>query len=344
MKVLVYGGPGDKAWDTVPDPGIQEPTDVIVKVDTTTICGTDLHILKGDVPAVTEGRILGHEAVGTVLETGAAVTSLKEGDRVLVPAITSCGRCGPCKAGMAAHCEAVGGIGWIFGHLIDGVQAEFGRVPYAETSDHHVPEGVSDEQVLFLADILPTGFEIGVLNGRVKPGDSVAVVGAGPVGLAAMMTAQIAGAGKIIAVDLAASRLKHALNFGATHTVEGGADEQIFAIAPGGVDVAIEAVGIPATFDLCTRVVRAGGTVANIGVHGAPTTLHLEELWIKNITITTGLVSGNTVPTLLALARDGRIEAEKLGTHHFDFDQVLEAYDVFAAAGDHDALKVVIHA
>ena len=193
MKALVFGGPGEKAWDTVSDPGIQEPTDVVVKVDTTTICGTDLHILKGDVPAVTEGRILGHEAVGTVEEVGAAVSSLKKGDRVLVPAITSCGRCGPCKAGMAAHCEAVGGIGWIFGHLIDGVQAEFARVPYAETSVHVVPEGVSDEQVLFLADILPTGYEIGVQNGRVKPGDTVAVVGAGPVGLAAMMTAQIAG-------------------------------------------------------------------------------------------------------------------------------------------------------
>ena len=219
MKALVFGGPGQRSWDSVEDPGIQEPTDVIVKVDTTTICGTDLHILKGDVPAVTEGRILGHEAVGTVVETGAAVSSLREGDRVLVPAITSCGRCGPCKAGMAAHCDAVGGIGWIFGHLIDGVQADFARVPYAETSVHVVPEGVSDEQVLFLADILPTGYEIGVQNGGVAPGDTIAVVGAGPVGLAAMMTAAIAGAGRIIAVDREASRLRHAESFGATHTV-----------------------------------------------------------------------------------------------------------------------------
>jgi alcohol dehydrogenase len=347
MKALVFGGPGEKAWDSVPDPGIQEPTDVIVKVDTTTICGTDLHILKGDVPAVTEGRILGHEAVGTVVETGAAVSSLKPGDRVLVPAITSCGRCGPCKEGMAAHCEAVGGIGWIFGHLIDGVQAEFARVPFAETSVHAVPAGVSDQQVLFLADILPTGYEIGVQNGRVKPGDTIAVIGAGPVGLAAMMTGQIAGAGRIIAVDLSDSRLKHAREFGATHTVLSGddAEQQILEITGGaGVDVAMEAVGVPATFDLCTRIVRAGGTVANIGVHGAPTTLHLEELWIKNITITTGLVSGNTVPTLLALARDGRIEAEKLGTHHFKLDQILDAYDVFAAADEHNALKVVIQA
>jgi alcohol dehydrogenase len=346
MKALVFGGPGEKAWDTAPDPGIQEPTDVIVKVDTTTICGTDLHILKGDVPAVTEGRILGHEAVGTIVETGAAVSGLKEGDRVLVPAITSCGRCAPCKAGMAAHCEAVGGIGWIFGHLIDGVQAEFARVPYAETSVHAVPEGVTDEQLIFLADILPTGYEIGVQNGRVKPGDTVAVVGAGPVGLAAMMTAEIAGASRIIAVDTAESRLRHATNCGATHTVVAGesAEAEIADIAPGGVDVAIEAVGLPATFDICTRIVRAGGTVANIGVHGSPTTLHLEELWIKNITITTGLVSGNTVPTLLALARDGRIEAEKLGTHRFKLDQIMDAYDVFAAAGEHDALKVVISA
>jgi alcohol dehydrogenase len=346
MKALVFGGPGQRSWDSVDDPGIQDPTDVIVQVDTTTICGTDLHILKGDVPAVTEGRILGHEAVGTIVETGAAVSGLKKGDRVLVPAITSCGRCGPCKVGMAAHCEAVGGIGWIFGHLINGVQAEFARVPYAETSVHLVPEGVSDEQVLFLADILPTGYEIGVQNGRVKPGDTIAVVGAGPVGLAAMMTAEIAGASRIIAVDMAASRLKHAENFGATHTVLGGenAEKEILEIAPGGVEVAMEAVGIPETFDLCTRIVRAGGTVANIGVHGAPTTLHLEELWIKNITITTGLVSGSTIPTLLNLARHGKIEAEKLGTHHFALGEIEQAYDVFGAAGEHDALKVVIQA
>ena len=348
MKALVYGGPGARSWDSVADPELQEPTDVIVKVDTTTICGTDLHILKGDVPAVTEGRILGHEAVGTVVETGAAVSSLKKGDRVLVPAITSCGRCGPCKAGMAAHCEAVGGIGWIFGHLIDGVQAEYARVPFAETSVHLVPEGVSDQQVLFLADILPTGYEIGVQNGGVVPGDTIAVVGAGPVGLAAMMTAAIAGAGRIIAVDTAESRLKHAQkSFGATHTVIGGenAEAEILEITGGaGVDVAMEAVGIPATFDLCTRIVRPGGRVANIGVHGAPTTLHLEDLWIKNITITTGLVSGSTVPTLLKLARDGRIEAEKLGTHHFALADIEEAYDVFGAAGEHDALKVVIQA
>jgi alcohol dehydrogenase len=347
MKALVFGGPGQRSWDSADDPSIVDPTDVIVRIDTTTICGTDLHILKGDVPAVTEGRILGHEAVGTVVETGAAVTSLKKGDHVLVPAITSCGRCAYCKAGMAAHCQGTGGIGWIFGHLIDGLQAQYARVPFAETSVHVVPDGVSDEQVLFLADILPTGYEIGVQNGGVKPGDTVAVVGAGPVGLAAMMTASIAGTARIIAVDLAPSRLRHAENFGATHTVAGGdgAREAVLALTDGqGVDVAMEAVGAPATFNLCTEIVRPGGTVANIGVHGAPTTLHLEDLWIKNITITTGLVSGSTVPTLLALAREGRIEAEKLGTHRFKLDEIERAYDVFGAADEHDALKVVITA
>jgi alcohol dehydrogenase len=347
MKALVYGGPGSKSWESKADPGIEEPTDIVVKVDTTTICGTDLHILKGDVPAVTEGRVLGHEAVGTVVETGAAVGGLEQGDRVLVPAITSCGRCEMCKRGIAAHCETLGGIGWIFGHLIDGVQAEYARVPYAETSVHPVPEGVSDDQVLFLADILPTGFEIGVQNGRVKPGDVVAVVGAGPVGLAAIMTAALSGAGRIIAVDPAASRREHAEEFGATDAVAPGegAEEALRELTGGrGFDVAIEAVGVPETFDLCTRIVRPGGVVANIGVHGAPTTLHLEELWISNITITTGLVSGTTIPTLLQLVRDGRIESEKLGTHRFALDDVMEAYDVFAAAGEHDALKVVLTA
>ncbi len=345
MKALVFGGPGQRSWDTTDDPAIVDPTDVVVKIDLTTICGTDLHILKGDVPAVTEGRILGHEAVGTVVETGPAVTTLKQGDRVLVPAITSCGRCGPCKRGLAAHCQGAGGIGWIFGHLINGLQAEYARVPFAETSVHLVPEGVGDEQVLFLADILPTGYEIGVQNGGVKPGDAVAVVGAGPVGLAAMMMAEIAGAARIIAVDLAASRLRHAERFGATHTIAGGEDAaaQIVDLTDGeGVDVAIEAVGVPATFDLCTQIVRPGGTVANVGVHGAPTLLHLEELWIKNITITTGLVSGSTIPTLLRLARDGRIEADKLGTHHFALKEIEKAYDVFGAADTHDALKVVL--
>ena len=329
------------------DPAPAEPTDIVVRIDTTTICGTDLHILKGDVPAVVDGRILGHEAVGTVAAVGSAVTSLAEGDRVLVPAITSCGRCAYCKRAMPSHCQAVGGIGWIFGHLIDGTQAEYARVPFAETSVHKVPEGVTDVQVLFLADILPTGYEVGVRNGRVKPGDVVVVVGAGPVGLAAIRTASLAGAASIIALDLAESRLEHALRFGADATINAAdpaAEERVAALTGAGLgaDVAIEAVGTPGTFDICTRVVRPGGVIANIGVHGAPTTLHLEELWIKNVTITTGLVDGTTVPLLLQLVQSGKIAAEMYGTHDFALHDMMAAYDTFAEAGKHNALKVVI--
>ncbi|MHA6795228.1 zinc-binding dehydrogenase [Pseudonocardia bannensis] len=346
MKALVYHGPGQKSWDTVADPKPIDPTDIVVQIDTTTICGTDLHILKGDVPTVEPGRILGHEAVGTVVAVGSAVSSLAVDDRVLVPAITSCGRCAYCKRAMPSHCQATGGIGWIFGHLVDGTQAEYARVPFAETSVHKVPDGVSDAQVLFLADILPTGYEVGVRNGQVKPGDVVVVVGAGPVGLAAIQTAALAGAARIIAVDVVDSRLEHARRFGADETIRSGgsAEEQIAALTDGGLgaDVAIEAVGIPETFDLCTRVVRPGGVVANIGVHGAPTTLHLEDLWIKNITITTGLVDGTTVPMLLNLVRSGKIASELLGTHDFGLNDMLAAYDTFAEAGRHNALKVVI--
>jgi alcohol dehydrogenase len=347
LKALVYHGPGQKSWDTVEDPAPAEPTDIVVRIDTTTICGTDLHILKGDVPAVVDGRILGHEAVGTVAAVGSAVTSLAEGDRVLVPAITSCGRCVYCKRAMPSHCQAVGGIGWIFGHLIDGTQAEYARVPFAETSVHKVPEGVTDEQVLFLADILPTGYEVGVRNGRVKPGDVVVVVGAGPVGLAAIQTASLAGAASIIALDVAESRLEHALRFGADATINAAdpaAEERVAALTGAGLgaDVAIEAVGTPGTFDICTRMVRPGGVIANIGVHGAPTTLHLEELWIKNVTITTGLVDGTTVPLLLQLVQSGKIAAEMYGTHDFALHDMMAAYDTFAEAGKHNALKVVI--
>jgi alcohol dehydrogenase len=347
MKALVYHGPGRKSWDTAPDPKLIDPTDILVQIDTTTICGTDLHILKGDVPTVEQGRILGHEAVGTVVAVGSAVSSIAVDDRVIVPAITSCGRCVYCRRAMPSHCQATGGIGWIFGHLIDGTQAEYVRVPFAETSVHKVPDGVTDEQVLFLTDILPTGYEVGVRNGGVKPGDVVVVVGAGPVGLAAVQTAGLAGAAKVVAIDLADSRLEHARRFGADHTINsaaGDVEAQVADLTDGGLgaDVAIEAVGIPATFDLCTRVVRPGGVVANIGVHGAPTTLHLEELWIKNITITTGLVDGTTVPTLMRLVRSGKIAGELFGTHQFGLNDMLLAYDTFADAAKNNALKVVI--
>ncbi|TDW30495.1 zinc-dependent alcohol dehydrogenase family protein [Cryobacterium psychrophilum] len=349
MKALVYGGPGLKSWTDVPDPQIENPTDVIVRVDTTTICGTDLHILKGDVPAVTVGRILGHEGVGTISEIGASVTSLAVGDRVIISCIKSCGHCVNCSAGLFSHClgdEGASGIGWVFGHLIDGTQAEFVRVPYAENSLHKVPAGVTDEQAVMLSDILPTGFEIGVQYGRVKPGDVVAVIGAGPVGLAAIATAGLYGAATIIAIDLDENRLERAADFGATDAVvSGSADwkEQVLALTDGaGVDVAIEAVGIPQTFTMATEIVRPGGSVANVGVHGAPVDLHLENLWIQNINISMGLVNANTTKMLLKLVASGKLPAEKLATHHFTFDQFLEAYDTFSRAAETKALKVVI--
>ncbi len=349
MKALVYHGPGQKSWEEVPDPTIVAPTDVIVQVDTTTICGSDLHILKGDVPEVTPGRVLGHEAVGTITEIGSAVSTLAVGDRVIVSCIKSCGKCAACKQGLYAHCmgeEGAAGMGWIFGHLIDGTQAEYVRVPYAENSVYLLPEGVSDEQGVMLSDILPTGFEIGVISGQVKPGDTIAIIGAGPVGLSAVMTAGLYGPARIISVDLDERRLGLAREFGATDTVNSGAPdwrEQIMALTDGqGVDVAIEAVGIPTTFTMCTQIVRPGGHVANVGVHGKPVELALQNLWIHNITLTMGLVSTNTTAMLLRLVTQGKLPVGKFVTHRFTLDQMEEAYDVFGRAAETGALKVAI--
>jgi len=345
MKALVYHGPGQKSWEDVPPAAIQEPTDVVVRVDTTTICGTDLHILHGDVAAVTDGRILGHEAVGTVTEVGDAVKGFAVGDRVLVPAITKCGRCEYCQQGMPSHCQTVGGIGWIFGHLIDGTQAESVRVPYADTSLYPVPANVTNEQAIFLADSLPTGYEVGVLAGQVRPGDTVAVVGAGAVGLSAILTTGLWGAARVIAIDTNKFRLDKALEFGATDVIEAGpgvADE-VKALTDGqGVDVAIEAVGYPETLLTTAALVRPGGTIANIGVHGVPVELPMHEMWIQNVTLTMGLVDTVSIPTLLKMVASGRIPAEKMGTHSFTFDQMDEAYDVFKNAAENSALKVVI--
>jgi alcohol dehydrogenase len=344
MKALTYGGPGVRTWETVPDPAVEEPTDVVVEIGSSTICGTDLHILKGDVPTVEEGRILGHEAVGTIVAAGPAVTTVSEGDRVLVSCITSCGRCRFCKEGHYGLC--VGGGGWILGHRIDGLQAEYARVPFADTSVYPVPEGLTDEQVLFLADILPTGFEVGVLNGGVQPGDTVAVVGAGPIGLAAIMTAQLFTPGRVIAIDLADARLAQAVEFGADVTVNNGdenAVERVRELTDGlGADVAIEAVGVPETFELCTELIRPGGRVANVGVHGHPATLHLETLWIRDVTVTTGLVDTFTTPQLLKLIQGGRLDPTVFATHRFPLGETMEAYDVFAAAAETHALKVVL--
>jgi alcohol dehydrogenase len=346
MKALVYHGPGERAWESAPDPTILEPTDAIVRIDTSTICGSDLHILKGDVPEVTPGTILGHEAVGTIVEVGAAVTTVKAGDRVLLSCITSCGRCRFCKQAQYGLCT--GGGGWIFGHLIDGLQAELARVPFADTSVYKVPEGLSDEQVLFLADILPTAYEVGVLNGRVEPGDTVAIVGAGPIGLAAIMTAKLHTPGRIVAIDLADSRLERALEFGADVTINNGNEDavaKVMSLTGGlGADVAIEAVGVPATFELCTELIRPGGRVANVGVHGKCATLHLETLWTRDVTITTGLVDTRTILKLLSLIEGGRLDPTVFATHHFALADTEDAYDVFGDAAHSHALKVVLQA
>lgn len=346
MKALVYHGPGRKDWESKPDPGVERPTDAVIKIETTTICGTDLHILKGDVPAVTDGRTLGHEAVGTVVETGTAVENFREGDKVLVSCISSCGRCPYCRRGMYGQC--LQGGGWVLGHLVDGTQAEYVRAPFADNSLYEVPEGLSDEQVLFLADILPTGYEVGVLNGEVRPGDTVVVVGAGPIGLAAIMTAQLYGPSRIVAIDLADSRLARARQFGADTTINNGSEdpvEKVMEMTDGlGADVTMEAVGVPETFELCAELVRPGGHVANLGVHGSPATLHLETLWIKDVTITTGLVDTYSTPTLLRLVAEGRLDATPFATHRFGLDEITQAYDAFADAANTDALKVVLSA
>ena len=350
MKALVYKGPGEKAWQDVPDPVILQPTDVIVKMAATTICGTDLHILKGDVPEVAVGRILGHEGIGVITEVGSGVSRLAVGDRVILSCVSSCGRCSNCRQGLFSHCldpEGLAGIGWIFGYMIDGTQAEFVRVPFAENSVYPMPKGMTDAEGIVLSDILPTGFEIGVQYGQVNPGDVVAVIGSGPVGLSAVMTAGLYGPSKIISIDLDDARLKRASDFGATDTVNSGdADwkQQVLALTDGaGVDVAIEAVGLPQTFTMATEIVRPGGSVANIGVHGKPVELALNELWIKNIDISMGLVNTNTLGMLLKMVTERKLPADKFITHEFSFDQMLQAYDVFANAAKHDALKVLIH-
>lgn len=344
MKALVYRGPGDRALEERPMPLIGEPTDAIVRITRTTICGTDLHIMKGDVPSVTPGRVLGHEGVGIVEAVGDNVTGFKPGDRVLISCISSCGKCANCKKGMYSHCQ--NGGGWILGNVIDGTQAEFVRIPFADNSLYAVPAGADEEALLMLSDILPTGFECGVINGQVKPGDTVAIVGSGPIGLAALLTAQFYSPAEIIMVDVDDNRLEVARKLGATrilNNTDGTAVDQIMAMTGGrGVDVAIEALGMPTTFDVCQSIVAAGGRIANIGVHGRPVQLNLDKLWSHNIALTTRLVDTETTPLLMKMVASGRLQPQQLVTHHFTLDQAMEAYDTFGAAKQERALKVVI--
>ena len=345
MKALVYHGPGKKAWESVPAPQLVDDTDAIVGVELVTICGTDLHILKGDVPEVADGRILGHEAVGTVEAVGAAVTSVRPGDKVLVSCISACGRCRYCREGAYGQCA--GGGGWVLGHRIDGTQAEYVRVPFADTSTHVVPHGVDDEAVLMLADIMPTAYEVGAVNGEVRPGDTVVIVGAGPIGLAAIMAVRLYSPSRVVVLDLVDSRLEAAKRFGADVTVHSGREdalEVVRALTGGdGADVAIEAVGVPETFELCARLVRPGGRIANVGVHGKPASLHLEDLWAKNVTIRTGLVDTWSTPTLLRLLQAHLLDSRAFVTHRFALGEFADAYDVFGEAQETAALKVVLY-
>jgi len=343
MKALVYNGPERKAIEQRPKPEIAAPTDAVVKLVKTTICGTDLHILKGDVPTCVPGRILGHEGVGVVDMVGNAVTAFKPGDHVIISCISSCGTCDYCRRGMYSHC--VNG-GWILGNRIDGTQAEFVRTPFADTSLYHVPAEAEEDALVMLSDILPTGFECGVLNGKVQPGSTVAIVGAGPIGIAALLTAQFYSPAEIIMIDLDDDRLEMSSRFGATAGInnkDGKAVEKVMKMTDGrGVDTAIEAVGMPASFITCQDIVAPGGVIANIGVHGVKADLHLERLWDRNISITTRLVDTVTTPMLLKTVQSRKIDAKKLITHRFKFDKILEAYETFGAAASTHALKVLI--
>jgi alcohol dehydrogenase len=345
MKAFVYRGPGKKALEDRPKPEITAPTDAIVKTVKTTICGTDLHILKGDVPTCQPGRILGHEGVGIVDKVGPAVTVFKPGDRVLISCVSACGKCVYCRKQMYSHCTTGG---WILGNSIDGTQAEFVRTPYADTSLYPIPDGADEEALVMLSDILPTGFECGVLNGKVQPGSTVAIVGSGPVGLAALLTAQFFSPAEIIMIDLDDNRLEVAKRFGATtgiNSTDGKAVETVMKITgKRGVDTAIEAVGIPATFEMCEQIVAPGGTIANIGVHGTQVALHLERLWDRNISITTRLVDTATIPMLFKTVRSNKIDPKRLITHRFKLERILDAYDTFGNAAKTKALKVIVEA
>jgi alcohol dehydrogenase len=342
MKGLVYGGPGIIELKEVPLPKIMKPTDAIVKILKTTICGTDLGILHGKTPTVLPGTTLGHEGVGIVEEVGSAIRNFKKGDHVIISCITADGTCEYCKKQMYSHCEDGG---WILGHLINGTQAEYVRIPHADNSMYAIPAGADEEALVMLSDILPTGHEIGVINGCVKPGDTIAIIGAGPVGMAALLTAQFYSPAVIYMIDVDQNRLELAKKFGATHTINSATEDAIKRIqseTKDGVDVSIEAVGIPDTFNICQSIVRPGGHLANIGVHGKKVDLQIQELWIRNITITTGLVNTNTTPMLLKTVTSGKLEPARLITHHFTLENILDAYKVFGNASKENAMKVII--
>jgi alcohol dehydrogenase len=341
MKALVYDGPGKYEYREHPDPTLQADTDILMRITRSTICGTDSHIIKGGVPTCQPGTVLGHEATGVVTEVGSSVKNVAPGDRILAVCVSACGYCRFCTSRLYGQC--LNG-GWALGHTIDGVQAEYARIPFAKNSVYKIPDSLTDEQVLFLTDILATGYEVGVLNGKVQPGDTVVIVGAGPVGLSATLTAQLFSPRNLVVVDRIASRRETALKLGATHAVgENEVHALVDELTDGlGADVTIEAVGFPDAFELTADLVRSGGRIANIGVHEGPATLHLEKLWAKQVTITTGIPSGLTIPQLMNSISTGALDATKLITHTMPLDDTMTAYDTFLRSAETGALKVVL--
>lgn len=354
MHAMVYEGPGKKAWKEVPKATVKDPRDVVIKTVATTICGTDLHICKGDVPACKPGTILGHEAIGIVESVGAEVKKFKVGDKVIVSCITSCGECFYCKRNLQSHCLKGG---WILGHKINGTQAEYTRIPHADYSLYHAPANVSDKALLMLSDILPTGYEIGVLPAKIQKGESVAIVGAGPVGLAALVTLQSFNPARIIMIDKDDRRLEAAKRLGATDGVNPSkvdVKEAVYKIAAeanslrtkekleDGVDVALECVGVPQTFDICQQIIAPGGRIANVGVHGSKVDLQVQDLWIKNIEISMGLVNANSTEELLGRILNGGLDPTKFVTHDFKMCEFCKAYDVFGNAAHNCAVKVFV--
>lgn len=345
MKAMVYHAANDIRFEEKPLPQIIDSTDAIVRIVKTTICGTDLGIWKGKNPEVADGRILGHEGVGIVEEVGSSVKNIKVGDKVIISCVSKCCTCDNCKKQLYAHCR---NGGWILGYMIDGTQAEWVRTPYADNSLIPLPANVNEDVALLLSDVLPTAHEIGVQNGDVKPGDTVFIAGAGPVGMSALLTAQLYSPAAIIVCDMDENRLKLAKELGATYTlnpIDGDIYAQVAAlVGTDGVDCAIEAVGVPPTWNMCQEVVKAGGHIAVVGVHGVPVDFNLEKLWIKNLTITTGLINSNTTEMLMKAVATSSVDYTKMFTHRFKFDELEKAYDVFKHAVETQAMKVILEA
>ncbi|KAH3684095.1 hypothetical protein WICPIJ_004935 [Wickerhamomyces pijperi] len=359
MKAIVYKGtPGVKELLSIPVPTIQAATDAVVKLSYTTICGSDLHIISGHVADMQKPlTVLGHEGIGIVESIGDKVSNFKVGDKVLISCITSCGSCVYCKKGLQSHCMDGG---WILGHNINGTQAEYVRIPHADNSLYNIKryEGsIKDEALLMLSDILPTGNEMGAVNGRIDRGDVVAIVGCGSVGISALIASKTYDPKSVIMIDFDDERLKVAKEFfGADYVLNPGkvnVKEEIMKITSelniqsregldAGVDVAIECVGIPATFQTCQDIIAPGGRIANVGVHGVKVDLQLQDLWIKNIQIATGLVNANTTPDLLKKIESGELEPSRLVTHHFKFSEVLKAYEVFKNSSQEKCIKVFL--